>query len=43
MSRVRATLWAVMSRFELVPLLVAAAAGIVMTWLHYAKVPLIKR
>ena len=36
-------LWAVMSKYELVPLVVASAVAIVVTWLHYAKVPLIKR
>ena len=36
-------IWAVMTKYELVPVLAALAAAVVMTWFHYAKVPLEKR
>ena len=36
-------LWAVLSEYETLPIVVALVVTTAMTWVHYAKVPLIKR
>ena len=36
-------LWAVLGGYETLPLVVAGVVAVVMSWAHYAVVPLIKR